>query len=267
MSQGTDQRLEELLVARAVEGLDSAEAAELEVLLAASEDGDPEAYDAAAAWVWLAAGDADQPMPEDVAERARAALTGDAAATPEAPARRVVPFEARRSVALRTNLGWLAAAAMLVLAVAGWWPRLQQSQPTNLARARAELIETAQDVVRVDWSNTDDPRAQRLKGGYVVWSDSLQKGYMTFRGLPDVDPSRNVYQLWVFDSGRSERYPVDGGVFEAHHDNGEVIIPIHNKLPVQHAKLFAVTLEPPGGVVVSDRDPILWVAQPQSDTT
>ena len=51
--------------------------------------------------------------------------------------------------------------------------------------------------------------------------------------------------------------PVDGGVFDIAAQaaaTGEVIIPIDAKLPVGDARIFAITVEPPGGVVVSDRD-------------
>jgi anti-sigma-K factor RskA len=60
-----------------------------------------------------------------------------------------------------------------------------------------------------------------------------------------VDASRDVH-------------PVDGGVFDVT-STGELIIPIHNRLPVSQPTAFAVTLEKPGGVVVSD-GPMLLVA-------
>ncbi|MDZ7747890.1 MAG: anti-sigma factor [Halofilum sp. (in: g-proteobacteria)] len=263
MSAGHEQRLDELLLERATTGLDPAGEAELERLLAAADDVDPDAYEAAAAWFWLGAGDPEQPLPDDVAERARRGLES----APAAGGDNVTPLRRRARPQRRSGalLPWVAAAAALVIAVTGWWPRLQPGaggDQADLAAARAELVESAPDLVRVSWTATENPRAQQLQGGYVVWSDALQKGYMTFRGMPDNDPSEHQYQLWVFDATRSEQYPVDGGVFNARADGGEVIIPIESKLPVRRAQLFAVTLEPPGGVVVSDRDPILWVAQP-----
>jgi hypothetical protein len=264
------QRLDDLLLARATDGLDSAETAELEGLLASTEEVEPDAYDEAAAWFWLGAGDPDAEMPESAAARARAGLGLESPSTGDA---RVTAFRAPKQSSpppRPSRLPWVAAAAALVLAVAGWWPRLDGGGPTgpagspSLAEARDQLIEEAPDLVRVEWSNTEHPRAQQLRGGYVVWSDELQKGYMTFRGIPDNDPNEQQYQLWVFDAKRSEQYPVDGGVFDAPTGGEEVIVPIRTKLPVQQAALFAVTLEPPGGVVVSDRDPILWVAKPQT---
>ncbi len=253
-----DERLEELLVQRAVEGLDPAESAETERLLAAADGVDPDAFDEAAAWFWVAEGDADRSLPDDVAARTLATLgVGEPRRAP------VVPLRRRPRRGSGATPAWLAAAALLVIALAGWWPRLQPQVPGDPAAARDELIATAPDLVRVDWTSTEHPRAQRLGGGYVVWSDEQQRGYMTFRDIPGNDPARHQYQLWVFDATRSDQYPVDGGVFDAGDGGEEVIVPIRTKLPVRRARLFAVTLEPPGGVVVSDRDPILWVAQPQ----
>jgi anti-sigma-K factor RskA len=65
------------------------------------------------------------------------------------------------------------------------------------------------------------------------------------------------YQLWIFDGGRDQRYPVDGGVFDVPTNATEVVIPIHAALPVLSAKAFAVTVEKPGGVVVSGRQHVV----------
>lgn len=272
VDQSQRERLDELLVDRAVDGLDTAEEAELETLLARLGHEDPEGYDLAAASVWVAAGAPEEAMPAAVADRARQTLeTGAPAPREDGDGRgkggdNVVPLQAQpRPVRRVATAGWIAAAAALVLAVSGWWPRLGERGPEQLTAARDALLADAADAVRVDWSNTDHPRAQKLNGGYVVWSDERQQGYMTFEGIPDNDPSEHQYQLWVFDATRSEDYPVDGGVFDARrNDAGEVVIPIENKLPVQQATQFAVTLESPGGVVVSDRDPILWLAKAEA---
>ena len=69
------------------------------------------------------------------------------------------------------------------------------------------------------------------------------------------------HQQWIFDRGRDERYPVDGGVFDIPAGSDEVIVPIHSKLAVDDAYLFAVTVEGPGGVVVSSRERIAILAQ------
>jgi anti-sigma-K factor RskA len=66
-------------------------------------------------------------------------------------------------------------------------------------------------------------------------------------------PTVQQYQLWIFDKNQSDKTPVDGGVFDITSDQ-EIIIPIQAKLRVQEAYLFAVTIEKPGGVVVSSRE-------------
>ena len=55
---------------------------------------------------------------------------------------------------------------------------------------------------------------------------------------------------------------MDGGVFDVPPGADEVIVPIRARLPVGEAVLFAITVEPPGGVVVSTRERIALVAQP-----
>ena len=84
---------------------------------------------------------------------------------------------------------------------------------------------------------------------------------MRFVGLAAHDPTKTQYQLWIFDKDRDDKYPVDGGVFDAG-PNGEVIIKISPKLHVDEPVLFAVTVEASGGVVVSKRERIVVTAAP-----
>jgi hypothetical protein len=50
---------------------------------------------------------------------------------------------------------------------------------------------------------------------------------------------------------------VDGGVFDVPANSGEVVIPIHAELPILKLAAFAVTVEKPGGVVVSGREHVV----------
>jgi hypothetical protein len=84
---------------------------------------------------------------------------------------------------------------------------------------------------------------------------------MRFRDLLANDPDQYQYQLWIFDAERDERYPIDGGVFDVRGDGEEVIVPIRAKLQVLQPAMFAVTVERPGGVVVSNRERICLVAK------
>ncbi|MEJ2515861.1 MAG: anti-sigma factor [Gammaproteobacteria bacterium] len=193
--------------------------------------------------------------------------------------------------------GWFAAAASLLLAVAGWWraesldgetARLAEAQQemagelealraelaqkerqlevltppdaAQLASARAELASDPESV-SWSWATTDDPTAAGATGD-VVWNSKAQEGYMRFRGLAANNPGEQQYQLWIFDASRDDRFPVDGGVFDVPAGADEVIVPIRAKLPVDQPALFAVTVEQPGGVVVSSRERISVLAQP-----
>lgn len=271
IEQADRERLEDLLVARAVEGLDARDAAELDVLLMRIPDAAPERYDEAAACFWLGAGDPPaRALPPGLAGRV-GCLLEEPGETP--PPRPPPPDTTGGGARWRSPPGWhgarsvwLAAAAALALAVAGWWPRLDQPDAAKLAESRAELMARAPDAVRAEWEATDEPRARDVSG-YVVWSDRLQRGFMTFRDIPANDPSERQYQLWVYDHGRDEKHPVDGGVFNAPADGGEVIVPIENRLPVEQAEQFAVTLEPAGGAAVPDREPLLLLARPDETSS
>ena len=94
----------------------------------------------------------------------------------------------------------------------------------------------------------------------VVWDSTRQAGYLDLQGLASTDPRKGVYQLWIFDDERDERYPVDGGIFSIDGSSKSTIIPIRPAIEVKRPTLFAVTLEPPGGVVVSDRQRLLLTA-------
>lgn len=151
-------------------------------------------------------------------------------------------------------LGWTAAAALLAVVLFSREPREVDRPP---ATERQELLAEAPDVVTVPWNVSENGEL----AGDVVWSDAENEGYMRIRGLEPNDPSATQYQLWIFrgtDPG-AEPHPVDGGVFDVG-SPGEVVIPIDAKLPVGHAGLFAVTVEDPGGVVVSKREEIVLIA-------
>lgn len=82
---------------------------------------------------------------------------------------------------------------------------------------------------------------------------------MLFDGMRVNDPSVEQYQLWIFDRNQDEKTPIDGGVFDIPSDS-EVVVPIRAALKVREPYLFAVTVEKPGGVVVSDRQRLILTA-------
>lgn len=169
--------------------------------------------------------------------------------------------------ASRSVAPWLAAVACLVIAAgAVWWGIQQRGEIKPIASPiastpasdRASLVASATDLAKLAWTVTPDPNTRGATGD-VVWSAAQQKGYMRFVGLTPNDPGQYQYQLWIFDKTRDQAFPVDGGVFDVG-SNGEVIVPISPKLHVNDLALFAVTVEKPGGVVVSKRERIVVTA-------
>ena len=166
----------------------------------------------------------------------------------------------------------LAAVAGLLLAVAGWWPRLQSLAHdaahgvspllTTAEKGREHLLRSADDH-HGRWSWTHESGVAAEVQGEVVWDGSRQEGYLTLSGLPENEHGRQ-YQLWIFDAERDERYPVDGGVFDAPAGQPMLTVPIRPALRVHQPVAFAVTLEPAGGVVVSDRSHLMALARVSS---
>ena len=101
--------------------------------------------------------------------------------------------------------------------------------------------------------------------GDVVWDNAKQVGFLTFSGLEPNDSRRHQYQLWIVDGARDERYPVDGGVFDIPAADGPVVIPVRATVPVREPLAFVVTVEDPGGAVVSGRERVVAVARPSSN--
>lgn len=174
----------------------------------------------------------------------------------------------------RFNLNWLgwaaAAAACIALAVNIWLTRAPQGpevvsgppdveEKLSTAQMRQRLIDTSADLTEANWTVGNVSEFTGI-GGDVVWSDARQAGYLRLKGLPANDGTKETYQLWIFDETQDPKTPIDGGVFNVN-ANGEVIIPINAKLRARNPKMFAITIEKPGGVVVSDRKKIAALAK------
>ena len=231
------QRLEDLLAQQATEGLSPAEEAELVQLLAKWPHIDEEGFEQAAAAIAMSIPPA--PLPRALAAR----LEQDALAHFARASRR----QRLPRFALVTGAGMLVTAACVALVI--WIGR-----PEPPARQLERLVADARTTRRP----ASDPRDQK-PSGELVWNNPGQNGFLVIDGLPANDPSREQYQLWIFDKKRDQRYPVDGGVFDV--AAGKTVIPIRARLAVEEPTLFAVTLEQPGGVVVSDRSRLVWVAK------
>lgn len=153
-------------------------------------------------------------------------------------------------------IGWVAAAACLLIAAMVWFGRTS-APPPPLDEQRAQLLATAPDAVTLefgDWAlGGDGPEIQGVEGD-VVWSESEQCGYLRFKNLPANDPSVEQYQLWIVDKRglfdeHDQSARISGAIFNG--SDGEVIVPIEPGIPVQGAGAFAVTIEEPGGVWAS----------------
>lgn len=151
--------------------------------------------------------------------------------------------------------GWAAAAAIGVAFLVFGLPSAGGPGAVRTAELTG-AVDQARDVVSWPFAGLTD----EFKGakGTVVWSSSLQKGYMKLTGVPVNTPAATQYQLWIVDPVRSKE-PVDGGVFDV--VSGEVIVPIDAKLAIGTPAAFAITREKPGGVVVS-AGPLLMAAKP-----
>lgn len=81
--------------------------------------------------------------------------------------------------------------------------------------------------------------------------------------MPDSDsPTFNqvilakaTYPCWICDQLQNPKTPLDGGIFDIN-SFGEVIMPINAKLKARNPKMFAITIEKPGGVVVSKAEKV-----------
>lgn len=266
-----DERLLDLLAARATQGLSEEESRELERIGAGSPDQTADALDLAAAAADLAMIEhVLEPMPHAVrrrlqAEAARWMAGGDHSHTSRQGQRRndavarIEPRDFRRAGSRwLQGAGWLVAAACLLLAVVGWWPHLTATPaPPPLATQVDRFVRSAPDVIRTPWGDFNDlatgepPEIPGVQGE-VVWSDAEQRGFMVLTGLPVNDPAREQYQLWIVDAERGLDQRISGGVFDMPAGPGPVVIPINPRLRVNQAAVFAVTVERPGGVWVSD---------------
>jgi hypothetical protein len=286
-----DEALEDLLIKQVTEGLSPAEQRALDVLDSATARDHLRQFERAAAAIALAGSANAQPLPAALAQRVArlaeehfaGAGTGAGSGTVTAAgrsaaekvvdladARSAAPARAPARAAPRSGAyGWFAAAACLVLAVLAWNrspppaapvavvappaavipPIAKPVVPPTPAEERAALLAKS-DSLKVTVAATKDPAAAGVSGD-VVWDPATQRGFLHLVGLAPNDPALHQYQMWIFDGGRDKRYPVDAGVFDVPANATEVVIPIHAELPVLSAKAFAVTVEKPGGVVVS----------------
>ncbi len=242
-------RLFDLLADRATTGLSAAEQAEVDFLLRHFPDVDADELDFAATALDLSlAAECAAPLPAALRQR----IEGVASmVTPRAAASSQLLIPIRPKPRASRWRWWLAgglAAACLLVGI--WW-----SRPPVTLTPEQRYQQLADRPGSIQLAGASDANAR----GEVLWNNARQEGFLRLRGLPANDPRLDQYQLWIFDAQRDERYPIDGGVFDIP-ASGEAIIPIRGKLSVNDPKLFAITREKPGGVVVSERKAIMFTA-------
>lgn len=193
-------------------------------------------------------------MPAELAARLRA--LADALHAPAPPA---IPLRTDRPARpLSEKVAWIAAAASITVAVASTWPVLLDA--LRAAPTQSDFLATHPNSLRASWTATNDGHIVGAVAGEVRFDPATGDGELHIEGLAQNDPAREQYQLWIFDAERDERFPVDGGVFDIT-CSGRAVIAIRSKLAVQRPTMFAVTIERPGGAVVSERR-IALVAKP-----
>ncbi|MCW5956458.1 MAG: anti-sigma factor [Pyrinomonadaceae bacterium] len=284
MTNNMEEKLLDLLCDQAASGLNEDERLQLEKLSAgANSDMDAQSLELAAAAIMMAEMGAIEAMPSHLEASIAAAAgkyftaKGSESSIHESlhdqPTKAFKWQETRPSRSFFDWFGWAVAAAACVALIGTFiyeqnrigdlQAKVMQLTPTpvveeTLAQKRDRLKKEAADVTRAEWTKGNVKDSEGVMGE-VVWSDEKQEGYMTFRGLPVNDANKEAYQLWIFEDGKLESHPKDGGVFNVSSD-GEVVVAIKAKLKTNAPKAFAVTIEKPGGVVVSDRTKIAALA-------
>lgn len=212
----------------------------------------------------------EQTLPPELITRTKAAVRGlssntdsshalESASTPSTPASS--PVEPKKHpIPWMAASGWLTAAACILVAVNLVQFRGQQGlSPTQSASEQLASLLSNPTTQTADWTpwvpildgDTGDPMPYAsVVSGRVVWNQELQQGFMVFAGMPQNTAASEQFQLWIVDSAQS--YPVDGGVFDISAD-GEVLVPIDPAIEIGNPIAFGITVEPPGGVVVSNR--------------
>ncbi len=256
-------RLEDLLAEAAVSSLSVQDQQELASLRRKFPQWNDESFELAAAAVHLA--DESLLTLEELPSSIRETILRDAERLLESSRTVPNPSDAtvpglRRSQHWMQWSGWGVAAALVIVIGLSRFSAMRNSGvvPIPLAQQRDELLKQ-EGTLRVAWADGLHPFATPVSGD-VLWNQADQSGFLSFEGLPVNDPEQQQYQLWIIDPQRDDQ-PIDGGVFDITQAEGRVIVPITPKLQVIAPSAFAVTVEKPGGVVVSDQKQLPLLAQ------
>ena len=279
MNEQKEERLLDLLCKRVSEGLTADEQTELsELETTVDSPVDLHSLELTAAAIATSSVRSDEQMPDHLKAGILARADEHFAEQNKASDRvvRTNVENEKTSMPIWGWLGWAAAAiACIALAVNIYQTRSDDratGSPTptpvpqivSPAEKRQQFLAGATDVIRADWGQGN--MKDLTVGGDVVWSEAKQEGYLRFRNLPQNDTSQYTYQLWIFDESQDEKPPIDGGTFDVNAD-GEIVVPIDAALRARGAKAFAITMEKPGGVMVSKRDRVVTLASVKTNQT
>lgn len=161
-------------------------------------------------------------------------------------------------------LGWCVAAGLALVCGGLWFGEDRRSidSPVATFANQAEIeswLAAHPGAIELDWTVKDsslivggeETSTDARELGGLAWDSLSQTGFMRLKALPINDVAVQQYQLWIIDPQRDEN-PIDGGVFDII-AAGESFVPIVAKLNVIDPIGFAITIEKPGGVVVSDQ--------------
>lgn len=251
--QLSHDEIQDLLVARATEGLGESEQKTYEELVEGNPELEAQAeqYELAAASLDASyVGDPGDVIPDEVKQKLISLGQHYVVQKQSGPS--VVRGTGEPPVLFSFQMvGWyvaMAACIALMFVISRPEPG---GGPVDLSTAYSQLLNEPGSVT-ADWAFNAEVGDEQFKNvdGQVVFNTRTQQGYMKFKGLPKNNPTERQYQLWIVDPSRAAQ-PVDGGVFDVNTE-GEVIVPIDSKLPVDKPTVFAITVEKPGGVVVSE---------------
>lgn len=168
---------------------------------------------------------------------------------------------------LQNNHKWrngLLTAAILISVVALVWYALsvlKQTQATfstehsGLQQVHAALLANPGNV-RGNWMHTLNPDVQKVKGE-LVWSPNEQLGSMRLVNLPSAKQD-GAYQLWIYDTHRTQNEPILGATLPAKLPKGESFVTIRPASPVAEPYKFMLTKRQPN----SDNVQTLLMVQP-----
>ena len=275
MNDDKKELMLDLLCKQATHGLDRQETRQLDQL--GYDNAENESIELTVAALGLVDLDTKQEMPSHLYAKILANGVNFFAAQSDdlkaVPMREIVLKEVSSSKPWFGWLGWaVATAACVALAITIFMPRTGtdvaggkviptpiQEEKLDPSKQRQQLVDSSRQVLMAKIGKGTVKEIDNVTGD-IVWSDEKQAGYIRVKGLPKNDVNKNTYQLWIFEENQGTKTPIDGGTFDINSD-GEVIIPIDPKLKAKNPSMFAVTIEKPGGVVVSGREKIAALAK------